>query len=187
MRFIIRNMGIMILCILSIANNVNARQAVITPKEISVITNPSETRDKRVLLFFELPKEISDSKMVVDFALLICEAGVNNALAGQIDIFPITTEWKNKSVISWDDPWDKSGGDYSEEYLANNYTLKSAYGKKEISVDVTGIIQDWQKEELSNNGIVLKLSQDDLENKSTALSFDEKTVKLKILYSFEYK
>jgi len=80
-------------------------------------------------------------------------------------------------------PWENAGGDYSEEYLESNYTLKSNWGKKEISIDITVIVQDWQKGTLSNNGIIIKLSQDDLMNYPIKYNFDRRNIKLTIFYS----
>lgn len=170
-----------------LVSSINARKLILLPEKVSVITSPSESRDVRVLLYFNLPEDVLDSRAIVDFVTLTCEAQVTGAVMGQIDIFPVTNEWKSLGEISWDNPWENAGGDYSEEYLESNYTLKSEWGKKEISIDITEVVQDWQKGTLSNNGIIIKLSQDDLENYSLKYNFDRENIGLKIFYSYEYK
>jgi hypothetical protein len=70
----------------------------------------------------------------------------------------------------------------------SNYNLKSEFGAKEIAIDVTEIVQKWQSGELANNGIVLKLSDDDLKTFSDLrCSLDKEKVILKVLYSYEYE
>lgn len=184
MKYINKTNVIIILCIVVfVTNNVNARRAVIAPSKIAEISNPMEKRDSRILLFFDLPNGILNTKSIVDFALLKCEAEVNDAIAGHIEIFPITIQWRNRSDISWDDPWDRSGGDYSSEYLTNNFTLKSSWGKREISIDITEIVEDWQNGNLFNNGIIFKLSSDDLASYPIKYQLEENDIELIIFYS----
>lgn len=183
-------MHIFIILLISIAlqvPSVSARKLIIIPEKVAVITSPSESRDMRVLLFFSLPEDVLDSRAIVDFATLNCEAQVTDAAMGQIDIFPITSDWKSIGDISWVNPWNNAGGDYSEEYLESNYTLKSEWGTKEISIDITEIVQDWQKGAIFNNGIIVKISQDDLDNYTPKYNFDRENIKIRIHYSHEYK
>jgi len=176
-----------VLLVLFVCSSTHARKAIIDPQKVSTITSPEDSRDIRILLYFELPDEIFDSKAIVDFALLNCRAQIKDTIAGQINVFPVTTDWKNQSQISWNEPWEKSGGDYSEEYMMSNYTLKSEWGIKEFAINVTEIVQDWQKGRMDNSGVIIKLSKDDLDNCMSKYVFDQGDVTLKILYSYEYK
>jgi len=72
--------------------------------------------------------------------------------------------------------------------LTNNYSLKSEFGAKEITIDVTEIVQKWQSGELANNGMMLKLSADDLKTFSDLkYGLDQEKVLLRVFYSYEYK
>ena len=66
--------------------------------------------------------------------------------------------------------------------------MKSEFGEKEIVIDVTEIVQKWQNGELANNGIMLKLSADDLETFSNLnYALYREKVLLRVFYSYEYK
>jgi hypothetical protein len=182
------------LCVLSIAaillipTAANARKVTVSPAKVAAIVSPSDSRDSRVLLFFELPSDVMNPRATVDFATLHCKAQVMDAAMGQIDIFPMATEWKDKGTISWNAPWKEPGGDYSGDFLTSNYSLKSEFGVKEVAINVTEIVQKWQKGELANNGIMLKLSADDLKAYTNLkYAFDQEKVLLRIFYSYEYK
>jgi len=179
---------ISVLAILLLASGADARRATLSPVKAAAIVSPSDERDSRVLLFFELPADVMNSKAKVDFATLHCKAQVTGAGMGQIDVFPVTAEWKDRGPLSWNDQWKKPGGDYNADFSMSNYNLKSEFGAKEIAIDVTEIVQKWQSGELANNGIVLKLSDDDLKTFSDLrCSLDKEKVILKVLYSYEYE
>jgi len=55
-------------------------------------------------------------------------------------------------------------------------------------IDVTEIVQKWQSGQIANNGMILKLNADDLENfEELTYTFDKDEVLLKVFYSYEYK
>jgi hypothetical protein len=179
---------LVVLAVLSTAPGVHARKAMLSPAKVAAIVSPSDARDSRVLLFFELPSDVMNPKARVDFATLICKVQMLDADMGQIDVLPVTAEWKNEGAVSWGNPWTEPGGDYKADFLPNIYSLKSELGLKEITINVTEIVQKWQRGEIANNGIILKLSADDLENMpNIKYAFEQEGVLLKILYSYEYR
>jgi len=90
--------------------------------------------------------------------------------------------------VSWSDHWKEPGGDYDADFLTNSYSLKSEFGEKEIAINVTEIVQKWQSGELANNGMMLKLSTDDLGAFSDLkYDLDQEKVLLRVFYSYEYK
>ena len=181
-----RNMLILSsLAILLLVSRAEARKAILSPAKVAAIASPTDARDTRVLLFFELPPEVMRSEVQVDFATLHCKAQVMDAAMGEIDVFPMTAQWKDASTISWSDPWNHPGGDYQEDFLPGNYSLRSEAGQKEVAIDITKIVQGWQKGNLSNKGLMLKLSTDDLSTSSVRYSMDRDNVVLRIHYSFE--
>ena len=168
-------------------SNVNARKVFIPPVKTSTITSPTETRDSRLLLLFNLPEDVTNSSMHIDFAMLIYSAQVTDDKFAQIEICPLTKEWKNESEIKWDGHWDNKGGDFSTDYLESSYTLTKEMGKKEIQTDVTRIVRDWKHGTISNHGFIVMLSQDDLSNFDVKCSIDQSNIKLKIYYSLDMK
>ncbi len=183
MKSIIKSYVCMVVLVLIIASNAIAGKTVVNPAKIAGISDPQVSEDTRLLLFFELPSEVMNPKEIVDFALLKCKAEVSGSFAGQIEIFPVTTQWADRSDISWNDPWEVSGGDYSSEYMTSNFLLKSSVGEKGISIDVTEIVRDWQSGNMSNRGVILKLSGDDLSDSQARCQVDESDIELEIYYS----
>jgi hypothetical protein len=182
------NMSLVMLAVLSIASSVHARKAMLSPAKVTAIVSPSDARDSRILLFFELPSDVMNPKARVDFATLICKAQMLDADMGQIDVFPVAAEWKNEGAVSWSNPWKEPGGDYKADFLPNIYSLKSEFGLKEITINVTEIVEKWQRGEIANSGMMLKLSADDLENMpNIKYAFEQEGVLLKVLYSYEYR
>lgn len=182
-RFVIRICVCMIVSVLLVAGDADARKAVERPVKTAEISDPAERGDIRLLLFFELPSEVLNSNAIVDFALLKCEAEISGSFAGQIEIFPVTTSWHDRSDVSWNDPWENSGGDYSEEYLTSNFMLKSDIGKRGISIDVTEMVRDWQSGKISNKGIIIKVACDGLAEDRIAYQVDQGDIELVIHYS----
>jgi len=179
---------ISVLAILLLAAGADARKVTLSSVKVAAIVSPTDARDSRVLLFFELPPDVMNSKARVDFATLLCKTQIMGPDMGQIDVFPVTAEWKDRGAVSWSDGWKEPGGDYDADFLANSYSLKSEFGEKEIVIDVTEIVQKWQSGELANNGIMLKLSADDLETFSNLnYALDREKVLLSVFYSYEYK
>jgi hypothetical protein len=163
-----------------------AKKVELSPTRSTVIESPTCSRDVRVLLLFELPPEVMSPKARVDFATLVCTAQVSGASIGQIDVFPMTTDWKNESTISWAGLWSKPGGDFETDSLFANYNLRSEAGAKTVAIDITPIVEGWRAGKIPNRGIVLKLSADDLATSSTVrYTADRGRVTLKIYYSFE--
>ena len=180
--------GCLVLAMLLAASGVEARKAVLAPVRSAAIVSPTDARDSRLLLQFELPEDVLDSRARVDFATLVCTARVEGAEMGEIDVFPVTTEWKNEAVVSWSDGWERPGGDYDGSFLSNIYSLRSELGEKEIVIDVTEIVQRWQSGGIANNGMLLKLNADDLENfGELSYTFDKDEVALRVFYSHEYR
>ena len=183
-----RYIGCLVLAMLLTASGAEARKAVLAPVKSAAIVSPTDARDSRVLLQFELPGDVLDSRARVDFATLVCRARVEGAEMGEIDVFPVTTEWKDEAVVSWSDSWEKPGGDHDACFLSNIYSLKSELGEKEIVIDVTEIVQGWRSGEIANNGMILKLNADDLENfEELTCTLDKDEVALRVFYSYEYK
>jgi len=154
----------------------------------AAIVSPADARDSRVLLQFELPPDVLDPRARVDFATLVCTARIEGAEMGEIDVFPVTTEWKNEAVVSWSEGWERPGGDYDAGFLSNIYSLRSEFGEKEIVIDVTEIVQKWQSGEIVNSGMILKLNADDLDNfEELTYTLDKDELALRVFYSYEYR
>jgi hypothetical protein len=183
-----RYLACIALAILLMASGAEARRTILSPAKSAAIVSPTDTRDSRVLLYFELPADVMNSKARVDFATLLCKAQITGTDMGQIDVYPVTAEWKDRGTVSWSDGWEKPGGDYDAASLPSIYSLKSEFGEKEIAIDVTEIVQKWQSGKIANNGMMLKLSADDLENfGDLEYSLNKDDVLLRVFYSYEYR
>ncbi|MCX5754235.1 MAG: DNRLRE domain-containing protein [Candidatus Krumholzibacteria bacterium] len=162
------------------AASLQAKELVISPARVEAIVSPTDSRDSRVLVYFELPKELYDKKVVIDNAALVFEARVTDAEFGMVHVFPATREWQTEASIAWTSPQEKAGGDFTKRIAGKSVTLKAANSGKEISSNVTFIVMDWVSGRLTNNGLILVPSQEDLADSAARFAFDKGTLKLKI-------
>ena len=162
------------------AANLQAKELVISPTKVGAIVSPTDARDSRVLVYFELPKELYGKKVVIDNAALVFEAQVTDAEFGMVHIFPATRAWQTEASVAWNSPWEKAGGDFTQGIAGKCVTLKAAKGQKEVSSNVTFIVMDWISGRLANNGLILVPSQEDLADSAAGFAFDKGSLKLKI-------
>jgi hypothetical protein len=160
------------------AASVQAKELIISPAKVEAIVSPTDARDSRVLVYFELPAELYGKKVVIDNAALMFEAQLTDAEFGMVHIFPLTRAWQTEANISWSYPWEKEGGDFTRLIAGKSVTLKAANGEKEISSNVTFIVMDWIAGRLANNGLILVPSQEDLMNSTAIYGFQEGSIKL---------
>jgi len=160
------------------AAGLQAKEIVISPTKVEAIVSPTDARDSRVLVYFELPGELYGKKIVIDNAALVFEAQVSDAEFGMVHIFPVTRAWQTEENIAWDSPWEEAGGDYTQRIAGRSVTLKAANGEREISSNVTFIVMDWISGRLANNGLILVPSQEDLMNSTARYGFQEGSIKL---------
>jgi hypothetical protein len=164
-----------------------ARKTVLSPNKMSAIASPVDKRDSRLLIHFELPKEILDERAIVDFATLHIKAQVSDAAMAQIDVFAVATDWQSTGSVSWDRPWTKAGGDIVAEAEPSIYSLRSESGLKEMTIDVTEIVRSWKAGKLANNGILMTISKDDLVIDRPSVAFNLDDIAMRVFYSIEYK
>ena len=159
-----------------------AKDLVLEPQKVSVITSPTDNRDVRTLVYFEMPNQHGGAKLEFDNAFLIFRGKVTDADFGMIEVFPITREWGTAGSASWSLPWERPGGDFSGDVARASTTLKSADGEDEVRLNVTFIVKAWLDGVLPNNGIVILGSRADLDNSSAKFDLKGEGVKLKIVY-----
>jgi hypothetical protein len=155
----------------------------VAPAKVETITSPTDARDSRVLVYFEVPKELFDKKVVIDNALLVFEAQLIDAEFALIHLFPATRAWQTEASVTWESPWEKAGGDFTDRIAGKCVTLQSAEAGKETIFDVTFVVMDWVAGRLANNGLILVASKSDPAESSAAFSFDEGTLRLEIEYT----
>ncbi len=174
---------ILVLSIVLAAASLQANEIVLSPSKVEMITSPTDAKDTRVLVYFELSKELFDKKVVIDNALLVFEAQLTDAEFALIHLFPATRAWQTEASVTWDSPWEKAGGDFTDRIAGKCVTLKSAEAGKETISDLTFVVMDWVSGRLANNGLILVPSQADLSESSAAFSFDKLSLKLEIEYT----
>lgn len=173
------------LLILVAASASQARKAVLPATKVAAIVSPLNVRDARSLIRFEVPKDVLERGIIVDFAVLRCNAMMTGAPLGEIDVFPLKTAWEDVVRVTWDGPWEKPGGDYSAEMRPAFYSLPSASSTQAVVIDVTKIVQGWQSGALANHGLILMVSSEDLANFPIACSINRDAAELIIFYSLD--
>ena len=161
------------------------KKVTVEPGKVTVITSPVESRDTRILVYFDLPQDLLEMKSIYGYssAVLICEAQVTDAEIGELYILPVTTDWKSKGSISWGSPWSNPGGDYSVEHSISSVALISEDGKKEIKIDVTDIVRMWIDGTLKNRGLIIMPLKDELDKSSVKFSVDYDNLKIYLKYT----
>jgi len=168
--------------VLGAAVGVHARALLLEPKKVATIVSPTDERDSRTLVYFELPRELSLQKNKLANAILILKAQVTDADFGALEVFPIGRDWQSAGLVSWGSPWDTPGGDYSADQLGTGVTLKKDAGEKETRLNVTLIVKAWLDGTCANNGLIILTSQGDLQSSSLRCSLNTDGMKLKIVY-----
>jgi len=171
---------IVMLATMFAAASLEAKELVLSPSRVETIVSPSEERDARVLVFFELPSELLTGRLTVDNAVLVFDAQVADADFGLLHIFPVTKAWRTEQTVAWSSPWEKAGGDYTQRIAGKSVTMKAAEGEKKVSSNVTFIVMDWLSGRLANNGLIFVPSEQDLLNSSVRYSLQKGSMKLKI-------
>ncbi len=179
------NITILVILISAFVTSVHAERLVLTPVKVATMTSPTESRDERVLIYFELPKKLDISCTEIDFAKLVFSAQVTEAAMGQIEVYPMTSSWKDLSSLDWEKTWTKEGGDYSKDHEGKHLAVRSADGKKSLRSNVTYVVMAWLDGTIDNHGFILVPSQDDLSNSDVIYSIDTKGIQLVINYSLD--
>jgi hypothetical protein len=131
--------------------------------------------------FRESGHDISCSE--IDFAHLVFSAQVTEATIGQIEIYPMTSSWKDLSSLDWENSWTEEGGDYSVDHEGKHLNVRSTDGKKSLRSNVTYIVLAWLDVTIDNHGFILVPSQADLSNSDVEYSIDTKGIQLVINYN----
>jgi len=168
--------------VLGAAAGLHARALVLVPKKVATIVSPTDERDSRTLVYFELPRELSFQKNKLANAILIFKAQVADVDFGALEVFPIGRDWQSAGLISWSSPWDTPGGDYSADQLGTGVTLKKDAPEKETRLNVTLLVKAWLEGVIPNNGLIILSSQTDLGISSVKYDFRGDSLKLKITY-----
>ncbi len=77
------------------------------------------------------------------------------AVDGQLQVFEVTTPWSEKTV-TWNTPWVKPGGDFSDTVMGSASINKTMAGTW-IKIDVTPLVAKWVADPMSNHGLMLRL------------------------------
>ena len=159
-----------------------AKELILEPQKVCVITSPTESRDSRTLVYFEMPNQHGGAKLDFDNAFLIFRGKVTDADFGMLEVLPVTKDWKSAGTASWSSPWNSPGGDFSGDAARASTTLKGADGEKEVRLNVTFIVKAWLDGVLPNNGIVILGSPGDLQSSAAKFGLKTDGMKLKISY-----
>lgn len=166
-----------------LADDSAAAKISLSAQTRQVLVDPENAKDRRTLVYFELPDELMSQEVCIDFATLNIRANIDGAAAGTIEAYPVTSDWRSGVDVAWDAPWSTPGGDYAAGDRTSRYTLKSASGSRDFSIDVTDIVRDWTSGTLENKGLIIKLSDSDLSAQRAECDVSQVDLRLEILYS----
>jgi hypothetical protein len=177
-----RALLLMITLLFAASFPINAGQLNLEPAKVTFITSPENSRDTRVLIFFNLPNELKERGVEIEHAVLILNGQVRDADFGQIDVFPVTTAWAQTEAVSWISPWNEAGVDYTGSYMGRSVILGRDEGEKSIRLNVTFMVKAWLDGFIDNNGMVVVPAQDELHRTQVKYYFGEDDILLKIAY-----
>ncbi len=118
----------------------------------SVIVPADDSISNRLLFKFDLPSSLNDKR--IDYAEIDFYTKVDSLSSQSVMLtaYPLTTDW-NKSTASWSSPWGNSGGDFNDS-LGEIGMVKSS-GEEKVRLDITHMVERWQKQTLANYGLVV--------------------------------
>jgi len=174
------------LAILAISGNAFAEKAILKPEKVATITSTEDSLKTRVLVYFKMPEKLKTAGITLDFAKLIFDASIADSEYGQIDIFPVTTSWKDAGSISWKGLWEKEGGDYSRDRAGKSVLLKQTKGKSRLRSNVTHIVQGWLDGVVDNKGLIIIASYES-ESKEKVASYSLFTEGVQLLIHYTPK
>ena len=131
--------------------------AELTASDMATIRNPEMSSDIRLLLRFEPVDELQGAH--VDLAILEFPAAVScqdGAPGLTLDAFAATSPWSGQNA-GWDQGWDAPGGDVDSGTHAV-WTV-AASDTARIRFDVTDRVNSWLRDELSNNGLMVRVAR----------------------------
>jgi hypothetical protein len=168
---------------IGIAEDVCAYKVILRIDKIQAFVNPSNSMDRRVVAYVELPDKLMNNGISIDFATISFRANVSNDIAGTIEIYPVISEWEAMGVVSWEYPWKEPGGDFSTSDRTCRYTLKGEIGSKDLIMDISNIVKSWTDGSLLNRGILIKLSKNDLDRQMANYQLSSARMCIEIFYS----
>jgi hypothetical protein len=177
---------VMTIALLSmVSTSIHAGQLNSAPAKVAVITSPENCRDTRVLILFNLPDELKERGVEIEHAVLILKGQVKDADFGQIDVFAVTTVWAQTEAVSWTNPWNEAGADYTSSYIGRSAILRRDESEKLVRANVTFMVKAWLDGLMENNGMVIVPARDDLHRTQVKYNFNQDEILLKIAYYAE--
>lgn len=143
------------LAILLLATDSLALQAVLAVDEMTVLSNPLNAKDMRILVRYAVPESLMSAEIL--HAQLFCDidATVGEGEAAlEIESVPITRPWSSASA-SWTEPWTEAGGDVDRSLKGYYLVQRDA---ETARIDVTDLVVQWTRGERVNAGLMLKVS-----------------------------
>lgn len=180
-KFIVSVLVVMV--VMTTAREICGAKVEIQSETTKVLVNPENKKDLRVLLYFDTNKIPSGEDTYIDFATLNIRAEVRGDISGTIEVLPVLTEWNTRGDLTWSNPWTKPGGDYGDQEKAGRYSLKSEYDEKEISIDISEIVRDWTSGIIGNNGIIVKLAEDDVSLSKVEYNMDLTEASIEVFFT----
>lgn len=177
------SISLVVVIILGFAGTGEAKRLVLKPARVTSMTSPDESRDERVLVYFDLPEGLKISPTEIDFAKLVFKAQIADAASGQLQIYPLTSSWKDTPTLGWEQTWDKAGGDYSIEHPCKHISIRSDEGLKSLRFDVTFVVLAWLDGTMENHGFIVVPSKADLRDSDVEFTFDTSGMELVISYN----
>lgn len=174
---------LVVLVVIAAAGEICGAKVEIQSETTKVLINPENIKDSRVLLYFDISEMPLGEETFIDFATLNIKAKVSGDITGTIEVLPVLTEWNTRGDLTWSNPWTKPGGDYGDQVKAGRYSLKSEYNEKEISIDISEIVRDWISGLTNNNGIIVKLAEDDVSLSKVEYSMDFTEASIEVFFA----
>ncbi len=117
-----------------------------------------DSTDARVLLRFNLPEQLSNADLFFAELFIPLTSYVPDSSALRVLMHPL--------VISWDEntSWEDVGDSLGREVISDEGThyATSAEGNQDAYFDITHIVTAWKEERISNNGLILFCSSDEV-------------------------
>ncbi len=118
-----------------------------------------DSTDARVLLRFNLPEQLSNADLFFAEFYIPLSSHIPDSSALRVLCLPLAISW-NPNNILWDDLGDSLGSNVIPDEGTHYATTDE--GNQDAYFDITHIVRAWKEETMTNNGLILFCSSDEL-------------------------
>ena len=127
---------------------------LININQATLITNPDDNNDTRMLVKFELPVSLDTTKYIT-YAELRFGVTTPQELNRPVNlkVNPITRQWSPEGML-WNGPWTTPGGDFTDTLSTAGVVTRA--GQSPVRIEVSHLLMQYVRGLLPNYGLIIR-------------------------------